>query len=53
MTIPSHFIGGQAMESTTGDTDDVIDPSNGEVIQQVTLATPEDVDTAVAAAAAA
>lgn len=50
MTIASHFIGGQAVESSTGDTDDVIDPSNGQSIQQVTLATPDDVDRAVAAA---
>ena len=53
MTIPSHFIGGQAVESSTGSTDDVIDPSNGETIQQVTLATPDDVDAAVNAAKSA
>jgi betaine-aldehyde dehydrogenase len=53
MSIASHFIGGRAVESATGATDDVIDPSNGEVIQQVTLATGEDVDAAVAAASAA
>ncbi len=53
MTIASHFIGGRGVESANGDTDDVIDPSNGEVVQQVTLATPDDVDAAVAAAAAA
>ena len=53
MTIPSQFIGGRALESSTGFTDDVIDPSNGEVIQQVTLATPDDVDAAVAAATTA
>ena len=53
MTIASHFIGGKAVESSGGETDDVIDPSNGQTIQQVTLATPDDVDTAVAAAAAA
>ena len=50
MTIASHFIGGRAVESSTGASDDVIDPSNGEVIQKVTLATEEDVDAAVAAA---
>lgn len=53
MTIPSHFIGGQAVESSAGSTDDVIDPSNGETIQQVTLATPDDVDAAVNAAKSA
>jgi betaine-aldehyde dehydrogenase len=53
MAIASHFIGGQAVESATGESDDVIDPSNGHVIQQVTLATPDDVDRAVAAAKAA
>ena len=53
MSIPSQFIGGLALESATGATDDVIDPSNGEVIQQVTLATPDDVDAAVAAASRA
>ena len=53
MTIASHFIGGEAVESRSGDTDDVIDPSNGESIQQVTLATPDDVDRAVAAAKSA
>ena len=53
MTIPSHFIGGEAVESSTGSVDDVIDPSNGEAIQQVTLATPEDVDAAVSAAKSA
>jgi len=53
MTIPSQFIGGRALESTTGTSDDVIDPSNGEVIQQVTLATPDDVDAAVSAAGTA
>lgn len=53
MTIASHFIGGKAVESSTGPTDDVLDPSNGEVIQQVTLATPADVDAAVDAATAA
>jgi betaine-aldehyde dehydrogenase len=51
--IASHFIDGLAVESQTGTTDDVIDPSNGQTIQQVTLASPEDVDKAVAAAKAA
>ena len=29
MTIASHFIDGKAVESSDGETDDVIDPSNG------------------------
>jgi betaine-aldehyde dehydrogenase len=53
MTIASHFIGGRAIESSTGASDDVIDPSNGKAIQKVTLATEDDVDAAVAAAKAA
>ena len=50
MGIASHFIDGKAIESSGGATHEVIDPSNGEAIQQVTLATADDVDAAVAAA---
>jgi betaine-aldehyde dehydrogenase len=49
----SQFIAGRLAEGTSGQTDDVVDPSNGEVVQTVTLAGAEDVDAAVAAAAAA
>ena len=46
----SQFIGGGRADSASGQTDDVIDPSNGAVIESVTLAGPADVDLAVAAA---
>ncbi|MDH5278620.1 MAG: aldehyde dehydrogenase family protein, partial [Actinomycetota bacterium] len=49
----SQFIAGRLAEGTSGQTDDVVDPSNGQVIQTVTLAGAEDVDAAVSAAAAA
>ncbi len=46
----SHFIGGKHVDSGAGETSDVIDPSNGEVVATVSLAGPADVDLAVAAA---
>ena len=49
----SHFIGGKRVDSPGGQTSEVIDPSNGEVVASVTLAGPADVDMAVAAAGAA
>jgi betaine-aldehyde dehydrogenase len=53
MVAGSQFIAGRLAEGTSGETDDVLDPSNGQVVQQVTLAGVEDVDAAVAAAARA
>ena len=49
----SQFINGQRVDSASGNTDDVIDPSNGTVVESVTLAGPADVDQAVSAAKAA
>lgn len=46
----SQFINGRLVEGTTGETIDVIDPSNGETITTVTLAGSNDVDRAVQAA---
>ncbi|XVX21979.1 gamma-aminobutyraldehyde dehydrogenase [Actinomycetota bacterium] len=47
------FIGGEQRAASTGDHHDVIDPSTGEVIDTVELASTQDVDDAVAAARAA
>ena len=49
----SQFIGGKRTESAAGARAEVIDPSTGEIVETVTLATPADVDQAVQAAAAA
>jgi len=49
----SQFIGGKRVTATSGQTDAVIDPSNGDVIDEIDLAGPADVDAAVAAATAA
>ena len=49
----SQFIDGRLDESLSGRTDVVRDPSNGEVVAEVSLAGPEDVDRAVQAARAA
>ena len=46
----SQFINGKLVEGTTGETVDVIDPSNGSVIQTITLAGSDDVKQAVQAA---
>lgn len=56
MPAGSHFIGGKRVDNDvdgSGVTHDVIDPSNGEVIETVTHAGPAEVDAAVAAAKAA
>lgn len=47
------LIGGQRTAGTSGATHEVIDPSTGEVIEAVPLASEADVDAAVAAATAA
>ncbi len=44
------YIGGDRRDASTGETFDVLDPSTNEVYERVTLAGPEDVDAAVAAA---
>ena len=49
----SHFIGGGRVEGSADHTHDVIDPSNGTVVETVNLAGPAEVDAAVAAASAA
>ena len=49
----SHFIDGQHVDSAAGTTHEVIDPSNGEVIENISLAGPEEVDRAVKSATAA
>ncbi|HVQ17763.1 MAG TPA: aldehyde dehydrogenase family protein, partial [Actinomycetes bacterium] len=46
----SHFIDGKRVDSSAGPTHDVIDPSNSQVIETVTLAGPKEVDAAVSAA---
>jgi len=46
----SQFINGQIREGTTGETVDVIDPSNGSVIETISLAGSDDVKLAVQAA---
>ncbi|WP_175410277.1 CoA-acylating methylmalonate-semialdehyde dehydrogenase [Streptomyces sp. TRM64462] len=48
-----HWIGGRAVEGTSGDWGPVTDPATGEVTTRVALASAADVDTAVAAAKAA
>ena len=49
----NHIIGGREVVSTSGRTSPVFNPATGEVTAQVGLATTEEVDQAVAAAAAA
>ena len=49
----SQFIAGRRVSGTSGNSHDLIDPSNGEVITELDLAGPDDVDAAVAAAKAA
>jgi aldehyde dehydrogenase (NAD+) len=48
-----HFIGGQWVAAARGETLPVIDPSTGEVFDQLQRGTAEDIDRAVAAARAA
>ena len=54
-TVPTveHWIDGAAHPGTGGRTGDVFDPATGEVTKVLALASPEDVDAAVASAAAA
>ncbi|GAB2570599.1 gamma-aminobutyraldehyde dehydrogenase [Microlunatus antarcticus] len=49
----SQYIDGQRREALTGARDVVRDPSTGEVVDEITLAGPDDVEAAVAAARAA
>jgi acyl-CoA reductase-like NAD-dependent aldehyde dehydrogenase len=44
------FIGGEFVDSTAGETMEVLNPATGEVIAEVPRGTAEDVDRAVAAA---
>jgi betaine-aldehyde dehydrogenase len=46
----SQFINGKLIDGTTGETVDVIDPSNGTVVDTITLASSDDVKLAVQAA---
>jgi acyl-CoA reductase-like NAD-dependent aldehyde dehydrogenase len=50
---PKMIIGGAAVEGSSGDTFDVVDPSTGSAVTQVPRAGKEDVDRAVAAARSA
>ena len=47
------WIGGRSVAGSAGQSIDVIDPSNGVIIETLDLAGPADVETAVAAASAA
>lgn len=53
MTTGGQWIGGQAATGTAGEQIDVCNPATGEVITTIALAGADDVDAAVAAAAAA
>ena len=48
-----HFIGGQSVAGTSGRYGDVFDPNSGQVQAQVSLASADELDRAVANAAAA
>jgi malonate-semialdehyde dehydrogenase (acetylating)/methylmalonate-semialdehyde dehydrogenase len=48
-----HFVGGRAVEGTSGRFGDVFDPNTGQIQARVALATKSDLDAAVANAAAA
>jgi aminobutyraldehyde dehydrogenase len=50
VTQQKQFIGGEWVESSSGETMDVLNPATGEVIAEVPRATAEDVDRAVKAA---
>ena len=50
LTSMHQYIAGQRRDATSGETFDVLDPSTNETIERVTLAGPDDVDAAVAAA---
>src|SRR5262249_19472636 len=45
-----NFIGGEFVDSASGETEDVLNPSTAEAIAQAPLSSEEDVDRAVAAA---
>ena len=45
-----NFIDGQSVESASGETDEIVNPANGEVIAEVPRSSGDDVDRAVAAA---
>ncbi len=47
------YIGGERRDASSGETFDVLDPSTNETLETVTLAGPDDVDAAVAAARSA
>jgi len=49
----SHFINGKELAGNSGRYGDVFDPATGQVQKQVPLASVEELDTAVRAAAAA
>lgn len=53
LTDMHQYIGGGRSEGSTGESFDVLDPSTDEVLETVTLAGPDDVDRAVAAARSA
>ncbi len=50
VTQQKQFIGGEFVDSTSGETMEVLNPATGEVIAEVPRGTPEDVDRAVDAA---
>ena len=50
VTQQKHFIGGEFVDSTSGETMEVLNPATGEVIAEVPRGTAEDVDRAVSAA---
>ena len=53
MKIIGHYIGGEQTNGRGDRVQDVFNPATGQATKQVTLATVEDVETAVAAASAA
>src|SRR5689334_17516439 len=53
VTTHQQFIGGTWVDSASGKTLDVVNPANGKVIAKVPDSSPEDVDRAARAAAAA
>ena len=48
--VVSQFINGKLVDGTTGETVDVVDPSNGTIVDTITLAGSDDVKLAVQAA---
>ncbi|HEX3467406.1 MAG TPA: CoA-acylating methylmalonate-semialdehyde dehydrogenase [Candidatus Elarobacter sp.] len=53
LTTLGHFIGGRAVEGSSGRAGDVFDPATGELSRRVAFASAAEVDAAVAAASAA